>query len=294
MSKLCNAILLTIVPAVIAAQTLRGSRASVDLMYASAQAKDLAFLASRSDLYEAVGLGELELISITNDVTLDRAKFPFVLPNTRKFVDSLAAAYHGGCGERLAVTSGARPIDEQPRNASPKSVHPTGMAVDFHKPRGACLTWLRTNLLALEDAHVIEATEERHPPHFHVAVLRQLPERPRSALANATSSLPTDTGSKAKIAAGDILPTVGQSTMASAATAGGTVPPVHSTATSLPTKRAAIAAEEKKAASGTYRVKAGDNLWTIARRRGTTPEAIQRLNGLATTRLRVGQRLKLP
>ena len=80
------------------------------------------------------------LISMTNDLTCERVVFPFVLPNTQRFVDSLAAQYHAGCGERLVVTSGARPVDKQPRNASPMSVHPTGMAVDFRKPTGAGLS----------------------------------------------------------------------------------------------------------------------------------------------------------
>jgi hypothetical protein len=99
-----------------------------------------------------------------------------VLLNTLRVTDSLAAAYRAGCGERLVVTSGARPLARQPRNASPKSVHPTGMAVDFRRPRTpACLTWLRKALVDLEGTGAIEATEERHPAHFHVAVLRQGP-----------------------------------------------------------------------------------------------------------------------
>jgi hypothetical protein len=45
------------------------------------------------------------------------------------------------------------------------------MAVDLHKPTNwRCLTWLRRELLALEGTGVIEATEEHHPAHFHVAV----------------------------------------------------------------------------------------------------------------------------
>jgi hypothetical protein len=49
------------------------------------------------------------------------------------------------------------------------------MAVDFRRPQNpACLTWLRRSLVDLEAAGVVEATEERHPPHFHVAVLRQM------------------------------------------------------------------------------------------------------------------------
>jgi hypothetical protein len=137
MKLLSYMLCLCALPAVLSAQTLRGSPASVDLMYTSAHQKDLAFLHSRGDIYEAASEGDLALLSINDDVTLERVTFPFVLPNTRAFVDSLAAKYRAACGERLAVTSGARPIAEQPRNASPKSVHPTGMAVDFaNRPRG--------------------------------------------------------------------------------------------------------------------------------------------------------------
>lgn len=164
--------------AVANAQTLRGSPSSVELMYTTAHTRDLQFLRTPADIYEAAKAGSLKMISMTNDLELDRVGWPFVLPNTLRFADSLAAQYHAGCGERIVVTSGARPLDKQPRNASPKSVHPTGMAVDFRKPQTpACLQWMRKSLVTLEDAGVIEATEERHPAHFHVAVLRQNPER---------------------------------------------------------------------------------------------------------------------
>ncbi len=167
------------------AQTLRGSQASVDLMYSTAQASDLAFLRNAEDVATAARVGALRTIEASNDIELKAVKYPYVLPNTLRFADSLAAAYHAGCGEAIVVTSGARPLDEQPRNASPKSVHPTGMAVDFRKPRTpACLRWLRTNLVRLEKEHVIEATEERRPAHFHVAVLKQAPE-PKFALSAA-------------------------------------------------------------------------------------------------------------
>ncbi|MDB4878423.1 MAG: hypothetical protein JWM41_4869 [Gemmatimonadetes bacterium] len=240
-------------------QSLRGSRSSVDLMYTTAHSHDLAFLKTREDIYAATTSGALELISITEDLTLDKVTFPFVLPNTHRFADSLAAEYHAGCGERLEVTSGARPIDEQPRNASPESVHPTGMAVDFHKPGGKCLTWLRTNLLALEKRGVIEATEEKHPPHFHVAVLSQLREPPIKLLAASTpASTRTATASgKVATAAGDV---------------------------SLP---------QGSTKALTYTVRAGDNLWTIAERHSTTTQELQTLNNLRSTRLKVGQELKL-
>jgi hypothetical protein len=155
-------------------QTLKGSSASVDLMYNAANSRGLQFLRSSADVYEAARVGAFKLISTTEDLELLRTTWPFVLPNTLRFADSLAAEYHAGCGERLVVTSGARPTSKQPRNASPKSVHPTGMAVDFRRPQNpACLTWLRKSLVKLEAAGVVEATEERHPPHFPVAVLSQ-------------------------------------------------------------------------------------------------------------------------
>jgi LysM repeat protein len=44
----------------------------------------------------------------------------------------------------------------------------------------------------------------------------------------------------------------------------------------------------------TYTVKAGDTLSAIARRYGTTVQAIMRLNGLSSTRIYVGQRLLIP
>jgi hypothetical protein len=158
-------------------------------MYTTAQMRDLQFLRTTSDVYDAARAGALKLISMTEDLELDKTTWPFVLPNTLRFADSLAAEYHKGCGERITVTSGARPLDKQPRNASPKSVHPTGMAIDFRRPRTpACLTWLRKALVDLEDRRVVEATEERHPPHFHVAVLRQAIE-PRIMMSSAAGDV---------------------------------------------------------------------------------------------------------
>jgi LysM repeat protein len=286
---------LTAVPLSLAAQTLRGSRASVDLMFASAHAKDLAFLDTRSDIYEAAVTGELELLSITDDLTLERVKFPFVLPNTRSFTDSLAAEYRAACGDRLVVTSGTRPTTEQPRNASPKSVHPTGMAVDFRRPTGNCLTWLRQALLTLEQRHVIEATEERRPPHFHVAVLKQAPERPRSVIASAASSLSTDARAKVSASEGEIVhPARPVSTPTTVVTAAARATPSAAKPSAAKKRQTQAEHVAKKAAPGNYRVKAGDNLWTIARHHGTTTEKLQKLNGLKTTRLKVGQEIKLP
>ena len=141
------------------------------------------------------------MIGTSRDVWLDHVTYPFVLAKTRNVLEAVAARYRGACGERLVVTSAARPRVEQPRNASRKSVHPTGMAVDFRKPSGTCLTFMRHELLAMEKRGVIEATEERHPAHFHMAVL-QRSVSPTTATANAlaerTPASPSNRKSKAE------------------------------------------------------------------------------------------------
>ena len=45
---------------------------------------------------------------------------------------------------------------------------------------------------------------------------------------------------------------------------------------------------------GTYTVKSGDSLWSIANRFGTTVAVLKELNNLNTNELSVGQVLKLP
>ena len=58
----------------------------------------------------------------------------------------------------------------------------------------------------------------------------------------------------------------------------------------------AVAADSTgMSASGeTYVVKSGDNLTKIAKAHGTTVKAIQAENNLSTTKINVGQKLKIP
>src|SRR3954469_259175 len=152
-------------------QSLRGSMASVDRMYDHAVQDGLTFYETTNAVHWAAARGELVQLHSDHGYAMRRVAFPYVRPATLTFVERLAEDYDRKCGESLVVTSGVRPESRQPSNSSHRSVHPTGMAVDLHKPtRGLCLTWLRRELLALEGTGVIEATEEHHPAHFHVAV----------------------------------------------------------------------------------------------------------------------------
>jgi LysM repeat protein len=153
------------------AQSLRGSRASVNRMHSQAVSHDLHFYQTPAGLRRAVARERLVPLQSNSRYRLNHVGYPYVRPATRTFVERLGSQYRAACGERLVVTGAARPATRQPANASEKSVHPTGIAVDLRKPtKGACLRWLRRTLLELEGKAVIEATEEFGPPHFHVVV----------------------------------------------------------------------------------------------------------------------------
>jgi hypothetical protein len=155
----------------LSAQSLRGSHASVNLMYRTAVRGGLDFYESTTQVKRAVVRGELVQLNGNAHYVVKNVRMPYVRPETKAFVTDLAVDYHRACGAPLVVTSAVRPMSRKLRNSSSLSVHPTGMAIDLRKPSGRCLTWLRRALLAAERRGGIEATEERRPPHFHVAVL---------------------------------------------------------------------------------------------------------------------------
>jgi len=172
-----------------AAQSLRGSHASVSLMYRRAVRGGLDFYETRSDVKRAVVRGELVRLNANAHYRLANIGMPYVRPETKAFVLDLAAGYHRACGAPLVITSATRPMSRKLVNSSSLTVHPTGMAIDLRKPAGRCRTWLRRTLLAAERRGVIEATEERRPPHFHVAVL---PSRYAKVASARSKSAPAE------------------------------------------------------------------------------------------------------
>jgi hypothetical protein len=122
---------------------------------------------------QAVESGVLVPVNGNEDLQLagEEVSFPYARPEVKAFLEQLAHDYHATCGEPLVVTSLTRPISRQPWNASPISVHPTGMAVDLRRSdRHGCRQWLESTLLALASEGMIEAVREHSPPHYHVAV----------------------------------------------------------------------------------------------------------------------------
>lgn len=154
-----------------AAQSLRGSPGTVDRQNQAARAHDFTFLQTGSQVRRFVDAGYLIPVSSNHDYRVKRISFPFARPEVELFVSRLGRQYREACGEMLVVTSLTRPTTRQPRNASPRSVHPTGMAVDLRRSTNRyCREWLENVLLYLEGRGVIEAVRERYPPHYHVAV----------------------------------------------------------------------------------------------------------------------------
>lgn len=235
------------------AQTLLGSITSIDRQHAVAVEHDYTFLERGQDVKRFVGLGLLVPVRGGVHYELAGVSFPYARPALRTFIERLAAQYHAACGEALVVTSLTRPAVRQPRNASDLSVHPAGMAVDLRYSRKVkCRRWLEKTLLSLEKSDVLEATRERSPAHYHVAVFP-------TQYAQYVSSLQRRN--------------------------------VH-----LAASDASQVANTKVPSDDTesYRVNRGDTLWSIARKHGTSVAELKELNGLESSRIRPGQRLRVP
>ncbi len=161
------------------AQSLRGSTRAMQEQNSQAKAHDFTFLANTSHVSRFVELGLLVPVRGNADYVVHRGvSFKHARPQVRTFVERLSSQYRRACGELLVVTSLTRPKSRQPRNSSHLSVHPTGMAVDLRRSNSiACRSWLENVLLDLENASVLEATRERRPPHYHVAVYPKPYER---------------------------------------------------------------------------------------------------------------------
>jgi LysM repeat protein len=267
------------------AQTLKGSRASVDRQYAVAVQHDYSFLDNTKDVGRFVDLGLLVPVRGSSNFELASVSFPYARPGVRTFVDRLAQQYRAACGERLVITSLTRPTGKQPRNASDQSVHPAGMAVDLRISKlSRCRSWLERTLLALEKQGVLDATKERRPAHYHVALFPQqyltyvarVENRSATKLAaNTSNAAPVQT---AKAVADEAVVTQ--------------VAEASSDASSAP----AGPAESESESAGTtgYRVHRGDTLWSIARRHGTSVQELKELNNMTSSRIAAGQVIVVP
>jgi hypothetical protein len=164
---------------------LKGTPASVARQVRVASENDFTFLETPAQVRRFVSLGLLVPLEGDGHYELSGVSFAVARPEVRLFVERLARQYHRACGERLVVTSLTRPKTRQPSNAHRQSTHRAGMAVDIRRSaRRGCRRWLEATLRALELRGTLEATRERYPAHYHVAVF---PRRYASYVAGLTA-----------------------------------------------------------------------------------------------------------
>jgi LysM repeat protein len=169
------------------AQTLKGSRESMERQHQEALKYGYSFLKTPSAVVDFVNQGHLVKINANNSVELHNVSYPYARTEVKMFVDRLSGQYRSVCNERLTVTSLTRPMNRQPSNAATDSVHPTGMAVDLRIPSDSkCRSWLEKTLLSLESTGVLDVTRERNPAHYHVAVYTRTYENYVTKLENLT------------------------------------------------------------------------------------------------------------
>ncbi len=150
---------------------LGGSITSMKHQHEVAVEHEYTFLKTPAQVREFVEKGRLVELRGNSDYALATVSFPYARAEVRMFVEHLASDFRAATGQSLVVTSLTRPDALQPRNAHQLSVHPAGMAVDFRVPENATSRkWFEKTLLELETKGLIDATRERHPPHYHVAV----------------------------------------------------------------------------------------------------------------------------
>lgn len=278
------------------AQSLNGSRSSIDRQNRMAVAYGVTFIQTAQTLNSLVNSGLLLKVSATSHLDLHEVSFPYALSGVKLFLERLSTQYFNACREKLVVTSLARPIDRQPANAAANSVHPTGMAVDFRIPSsGRCRSWLESTLLSLEGTEVLDVTRERNPPHYHVAVFVESYNNYVASLAGASFDYVVRGGDTlSKIASkhgvtvaqlrttnslyGDLI-NIGQKLQ---------IPSVGSRLVTSPSVN-----QSASLVPATHKVRKGETLWRISNRYGTSVAQLRMENGLRNDLLQVGQVLRI-
>lgn len=289
-------------------------------MYAFAVGNRMAFYQTPADVSAAAERGRLVQLAGGPGWDLSGGVgWAYATPEAVAFLDALGPEYERSCAAPLVVTSATRPRSRSPRNGHAHTVHPTGIAVDLRKPyRGPCLDWLRGRLRELEAQGRIEATEERRPPHFHIAVLSRpgtAPPRPLQAYAASTASVTRQLGASSNLPWGPSLHMRGSSLSSplfnAALSPFGRSTPRLPGAMVMATPPAGVAlAGPRRIARGesagsiapvypvsadTYVVRRGDTLWDIARKHGVSVGSLIAANGLGRRgAVRPGRELKIP
>lgn len=302
---LALALVACLLPASAFGQSLHGSPASLDKQNRVANLHDFTRLQRGSQVGRFAEAGYLVRVRNGKHFRLHDISYPYARPEVNLFIERLGRQYHAACGRQLVVTSLTRPMSEQPRNGSRRSVHPTGMAIDLRYSRSrACRAWLESVLLDLEGKGIVEATRERYPPHYHVAVFprpyaqyvaRIEGRAPRVAQSSRTTSSSSRTSAPASTNAGDAIyhhVDRGHNLTAIAGRYGVTVSAVRQ-ANNLSSDRI-LAGQTLRIPAVSHRIQRGETLSEIAEHYGVSAGKIRRVNGMSSSRILAGQTLVIP
>jgi Family of unknown function (DUF5715) len=116
------------------------------------------------------------------------ARYGYLRPWSKRFLDDVGSQFHAKFNDRLRVTSLVRTSSLQLQlashntNAAPatgrtQSSHLTGATLDISKARmsAAQREWMRAKLVALASRGYLYGIEERVQPTFHVMVYKHFP-----------------------------------------------------------------------------------------------------------------------
>src|SRR5688572_30336688 len=87
-----------LVTSALPAQSLRGSRASINRMYRQALAEDFSFFETPARVRRAYEAGYLVRLEPDSLVQLHQVGYPYVRSQVRTFVHRLSAQYYDACG----------------------------------------------------------------------------------------------------------------------------------------------------------------------------------------------------
>ena len=319
------ALLAAAAPAFAGAASLTPTHAGLLRQSLGARDAGFTYLQNDGDVHDYVRKGLLVTLRGNDDYYIHPdVRVTAARPEVKAFVERLGKQYRAACDEKLVVTSLVRPRNRQPWNSDPLSVHPTGMAVDLRvSSTPACRRWLEKTLLDLEGDGLIEAARERVVPHYHVVVFPAYAQRLESKGIDLPASsgivlagLPPLTTAAGRLPA-PMMPIAAAAALTQHATpaVARTTPAAARSTARRPTTTAAKHTASRRGSATTrrgsttarrgsttarhasvrrYKVRNGDNLWSIARKHGISVQAIRRANKVASARLKPGQVLAIP
>ena len=92
-------------PSVVEAQSLGGSKASMDRQNQQARAHDFTFLRDGNQVRTFANSGLLVRLTGDDNYQLAGVSYPYARPEVKLFVERLSSQFRAACGEQLVITS---------------------------------------------------------------------------------------------------------------------------------------------------------------------------------------------